>query len=414
MDIQVEQPCPQCGGQITLNATHRLLTCPYCGVKSFLQTNGAFRYCLPLKTIRGRSSNLLYAPYIRFKGNVFLVSDSGISYRVVDTTQDGFPMPGLPPSLGMRPQAMPIKRLNGDSPGRFLRLSVKISVILDKAARLNTLADKVGKNVYHRAFIGEDISYIYLPMRQENNALVDAVVNTLLVDLDKVRSYPLKGSRSNSRWQVHFMATLCPGCGWNLEGEGDALVLHCNNCNTSWYLGERTLERLNCRMVPGEPETPLYLPFWKISAHIPSLKIWSFADFLERTNQPVVVGKLWRDKAMSFWIPAFKLRPKIFLQTSRQTTIGQWALGQDQPLQRVPGVYPVTLPLNEARQSIKVVLAATAVSRKNIFPYLPGVHPENMTASLVYLPFTDRQYDWLQPRSGTVVSKTVLQFGRHL
>ncbi len=414
MEVLVEQPCPQCGGQITLNAAHRLLTCPYCGVKNFMQAAGAFRFILPVHKTSGQGGRLLYAPYIRFKGNVFQVNDTGISYRVVDTTQDGFPLSGLPPSLGLRPQAMPLLRVNGQSPGRFLRLSVKLSVILQKVARLNTLAGKETKKTYHQAFIGEELSYIYLPLRQEKQALIDAVVNAPLVELEKVRAVPLKGIRASKSWQVKFTATLCPRCGWSLDGEGDALVLHCLNCETSWSLGNQGLKRITAAMVQGNDKDALYLPFWKISAHLPSLNIWSFADFLERTNQPVVVGKLWRDKVMSFLIPAFKLRPKTFLHISKQSTLNQWALGQEQPLHTTLPLYPVTLPLNEARQSIKVVLAASSVSRKRVFPYLPGVHPENLSSRLVYLPFTDRQYDWLQPRTRAVIIKSVLNFGRSL
>jgi DNA-directed RNA polymerase subunit RPC12/RpoP len=414
MKIRVEQPCPQCGGQITLDATHRLLTCPYCGVKNFLQTEGPFRYTLPAAPAADDPQSLLYAPYIRFKGNVFLVSETGISYRVVDTTQEGFPLPGLPPSLGLRPQAMNLARLNSDSPGRFLRLSRKLPVILEKAARINDLSGDRGKKVYHRAYIGEDVSYIYLPLRRENNCLMDAVVDTPLVDCKKASSFPLKGSIYNSRWQVNFLATLCPRCGWSLDGEKDCLVLSCRNCDTTWYLGKKGLERIECRIVPGKPDTSLYLAFWKISAHIPSMKIWSFADFMNRTSQPVLSGKLWKSRVMSFWIPAFKLSPKMFLQTARQATVNQWLLDRDQELHTLPNLYPVTLPFSEARQALKLVLAVSAVSRKDVFPHLPEAQAENITASLVYLPFTDRNYDWMQPRTGAVIAKNVLKLGRHL
>ncbi len=414
MDLRVEQPCPQCGGLITLSAADRLLICPYCGVKNFLQTNGPFRYALPHIVDGGDPNQLLYAPYLRFKGNVFFITENGISYRVVDTTQDGFPMPGLPPSLGMRPQAMKLVRLNGASQGRFLRLSVKAPVILEKAARINALAKKDGKTMYHRAYIGENVSFIYLPMIRENNQLLDAVIDAPLTDLDKVAGYPLKGSRFKPRWQVTFQATLCPRCGWSLDGEGDCLVLTCSNCDTAWQLSASGLERISCRIVPGDTDTALYLAFWKISAHLPSMKIWSFADFMAQTNQPVVPRKEWHERVMNFWVPAFKVRPKIFLQTGRQTTIGQWRLDADQELNVLPNLYPVTLPFSEACQALKVLLAASTASRKKIFPYLPGARPENISSHLVFLPFKDKKHDWVQPQTGTVIAKSVLKFGRSL
>lgn len=414
MDIRVEQPCPQCGGLITLSASDRLLTCPYCGVKNFLQTNGPFRYGLPGKVDAAKQDQLLHAPYLRFKGNIFLVTETGISYRVVDTTQDGFPMPGLPPSLGMRPQAMKLVRLNAESRGRFLRLAVKAKVILEKAARIHALSGKGGKELYHRAYIGEDVSFIYLPLLREDDMLVDAVVDTPLVALEKVASYPLKGARFNPRWQVKFLATLCPRCGWSLDGEGDCLVLTCSNCDTAWQLGAAGLERISCRIVPGGPDTAMYLAFWKISAHLPSMKIWSFADFIKRTNQPIIARRDWHERVMSFWIPAFKLRPKIFLRVGRQATVNQWRLDGDQEMHVLPNLYPVTLPFSEARQAIKVILAASATSPKKVFPYLPGAHTENVSSTLVFLPFEDQNHDWVQPQTGTVVAKSVLRLGRSL
>jgi len=177
MEIRVEQPCPQCGGPVTLPASDRLLTCRYCGVKNFLQANGPFRYALPNSVEAEEQNQLLYAPYLRFKGNIFFVTKTGVSYRVVDATQDGFPMPGLPPSLGFRPQAMKLVRLNRKSRGRFLRLSVKARVILEKAIRIDALAGKGGNELYHRAYIGEAVSFIYLPLLRKDDMLVDAVID---------------------------------------------------------------------------------------------------------------------------------------------------------------------------------------------------------------------------------------------
>ena len=414
MEIRVEQPCPQCGGLITLQASDRLLTCPYCGVKNFLQANGPFRYALPCKVDSDEQTRLLHAPYLRFKGNIFQVTEEGLSYRVMDTTQSGFPMPGLPPSLGVRPQAMKLVRLTTDSPGRFLRLSIKAKVILDKAARINDLAAKGDNELYHRAYIGEEVSFIYLPLRRSDDNLFDAVVDQPLVPLEKLSSFPLRGAPFNPRWQVNFLATLCPRCGWSLDGEGDCLVLTCSNCDTAWQLGPAGLERISCKIIPGGSDTSLYLGFWKVSVHLPSMNIWSFADFMERTNQPVVIHRDWHERVMHFWIPAFKLRPKIFLRAGRQVTISQWRLDDEQEMHVLPGLYPVTLPSAEARQALKIILAASAASPKKVFPFLSAARAENVTSTLVFLPFVDRNHDWVQPQTGTVIAKTILRFGRSL
>lgn len=413
MGIRVEQSCPQCGGPVTLSTSDRLLTCPYCGVKNFLQSNGLFRYALPDKVDQEDQDQLLHAPFLRFKGNLFFVTESGISHRIVDTTRAGISMPGMPPTLGVRPQAMNLLRLNKKSRGRFLRLTVKANVLLEKTAkkyiRLND-----DEELFHRTYVGQSVSYIYLPLYKNDDMLMDGVVNQPLVSLDEIASYPLDGSPYNSRWQVKFLATLCPRCGWNLDGEGDCLVLTCSNCDTAWQVSKKGLERISCRIVPGGTDTALYLAFWKISVHLPSMKIWSFADFVRFTNQPFVARKEWHDRVMSFWVPAFKLRPKVFLRAGSQTTVSQWRLDQDQDFHVQPNLYPVTLPLAGASQALKILLAASATSRKKVYPHLRGAKAENISSSLVYLPFVDKSHDWMQPQTGTVIAKSVLHFGRTL
>jgi DNA-directed RNA polymerase subunit RPC12/RpoP len=413
MDIQVEQGCPQCGAPVTLSENDRLLTCPYCGVKNFLQTGGPFRYVLPDKLDEPDRPHLLYAPYIRLKSNIFHVLENTIAYKILDTTQLGFIMPGLPPTLGMRPQAMRIGRLTPKTKGRFLRLSIKARVILEKAVHLSRLSRPRGATVFHRAYIGDTLSFIYLPLNRDETHLVDSVTDTPLVEMDEITSYPLKGTPFNPRWQVHFLPTLCPRCGWNLDGEGDCLVPVCSNCDTAWEITDRGLQRLEWHIQPGDRYTGLYLPFWKVQVHIPALKIYSFTDFIRRTNQPMVPKPKWQEKVMSFWIPAFKLRPKIFLQVARGVTLSQWQVHLEEG-HVVSNLYPANLPGSEARQAIKVVLAASTTSRKNIFPHLPETRIKNTASSLVYLPFVDQGHDWVQPQTGAVVAKSVLRFGRNL
>ena len=67
----------------------------------------------------------------------------------------------------------------------------------------------------------------------------------------------------------------------------------------------------------------------------------------------------------------------------------------------------VSLPASEARQSVKVILAAAAAARKKIFPFLPKVRLEKTATQLVYLPFVDKGHDWYQPQSGITVSSTL-------
>lgn len=417
MNIQVEQACPQCGGSVTLSVEDRLLTCPYCKVKSFLQASGAFRYALPDRVNPKKQHQILYAPYLRFKGNIFTVSESGISYKVLDTTQDGCPHPGLPPSLGLRPQAMKLVRIHKKTKGRFLPLSVNIQKILKKAARIHSMSSQEKEVLYHRAYIGETLSYIYLPLLPREDGVFDAVLGEALPGAETAAVQGLQNTPFRPQWRMRFLATLCPRCGWNLDGEGDCLVLTCSNCDTAWQIGKKGLTQTACTLFPGPDDTALYLPFWRIAVRLPAVEIQSFADFIRRTNQPLVPQKAWEQQAMQFWIPAFKLRPKIFLRTAKQMTVSQWRLLRDQQekeLRIVPNMYPVTLPLSEAKQSLKLVLAESATNKRKVYPHLPYVQTKVIATSLVFLPFKDRHHDWVQTPGGTVIPKSVLHFGRTL
>ncbi|MCI5157970.1 MAG: hypothetical protein D3906_05920 [Candidatus Electrothrix sp. AUS1_2] len=317
-------------------------------MKSFLQASGAFRYALPNRVVEKKQDQLLYVPYLRFKGTIFTVSEAGIAHKVLDTTQDGCPQPGLPPSLGLRPQAMKLARIHKDTKGRFLPLAFHIQKILEKAARIQSMFRQEKEVLYHRAYIGETLSYIYLPLLPREDGVFDAVLGEALSDVDISKLRSLYSTPFQADWQMRFLATLCPRCGWNLDGEGDCLVLTCSNCNTAWRIGKNGLTQTPCTIFPGPAETALYLPFWRIAVHLSAVKIQSFADFIRRTNQPLVPQKAWEQQAMQFWIPAFKLRPKIFLRIAKQMTVSQWRLlreQQEKEMRIVPNMYPVTLPL---------------------------------------------------------------------
>ena len=88
MGFTVEQECPQCGAPVELDETDHLLRCPYCDVNSFLFADDYFRFVLPPKV---RNKDLIYMPYLRFKGSVFSCDSHAVSFRNEDITQIGVP-----------------------------------------------------------------------------------------------------------------------------------------------------------------------------------------------------------------------------------------------------------------------------------------------------------------------------------
>lgn len=412
MDIRIAQGCPQCGAPVPFCEEDLLLTCPYCATCNLVQSQGPSRLTLPLPPT-AQQQGLLFVPYLRFKGTIYLVSDAGIEHRVIDTTQAANPLPGLPPSLGLRPQAMGVCRPDGLAQHRYLPQTLRANAILEKAAAVGDLLPASAGAFFHRAYIGESLSYIYLPLEIDSGRLLDAITANPLATLDDVADFILQGKGYDDNWRVRFHAALCPHCGATLAGEGDCRVLPCANCDSAWSVSSEGLTRVDWHLQPGSRDTALYLPFWKITAHIPALSIYSFADFIERTNQPLLPRPSWRERAMSLWVPAIKLRPKNFLAAGRQATLGQWLL-KTEPGHVVAHLHPVTLPASEARQAAKLMLAAATASPQRIFPVLPQVRLTDIMMQLVYLPCIDKGHDWVQPETNIAIAKNILRFGRRL
>jgi DNA-directed RNA polymerase subunit RPC12/RpoP len=408
MALRVEQECPQCGAPAALEETDHLLRCPYCNVKSFLFAPDYFRLVLPHKA---PDKKIIYAPYLRFKGNVYLCQDQTIGHRVVDITHLGAPLKGLPVSLGLRPQAMKMKFVTPDMADSFLRCSLSVADILARVGK-HTSSSGSGQ-LFHRAYIGEAVSLIYLPLFVKERTVFDAITKQPIVKLSQGQDVFGSAIENNPQWRLTFMATLCPHCGWDLDGERDSVILTCGNCSTAWEASEGRFVRVSLIVVPGRRESTMYLPFWKITAGAKGMEINSYADFIRVTKQPRVVQRHWENQNMTFWSPAFKIRPKIFLHLSSKLTISQKDFDTKEEIPK-QDLYPVTMPQSEAAQSMKLTLASSAMTKRKTFPLLPRVSFTVKDSTLVYLPFTDTGHDMVQQHMRISINKKALEFGRYL
>jgi len=408
MGFTIEHECPQCGAQVELEETDHLIRCPYCHVNNFLYARDYFRFLLPHKS---SGKDILYAPYMRFKGNVYFCKDTSISHRIVDITRQGADFKELPMSLGLRPQVLKMRFATPKAGGSFLKCPLKVADMLAKVGR-HTSVFGSGDSL-HRAYIGEALSVIYLPLFVQKDKVFDAVTDKPIAKLPPGEDIFGPAMVDKHRWQMTFVATICPQCGWNLDGQRDSVALTCNNCDTVWEASEGKFIKVGFKAVPGTSEDSIYLPFWKIAVRDKGLQINSYADFIRLTNQPKVVQKDWENQDMSFWIPAFKIRPAIFLRLARQMTVTQkdFDIGEEVPKKNL---YPVTLPRSEAAQSMKITLASSGLIKKRIFPLLPQVSFTVKESALVYLPFNDTGHEMIQEHMGVTVNKNALEIGRRL
>jgi len=415
MELTIEQSCPGCGAAIELHEDDRMLRCPFCEVNNYMVEQGARRFVLPWSLPRDIDErDLFFVPYLRFKGAVLYASGSEFKHKFIDTTRLGVNSSNLPISLRLRPQAMNVRPVVADMEGRFLQQTVKMETLFSNAVKIASLfTKKKNSSLYHRAFIGESLSGIYQPCYIREKKLFDGVDNRELGPTTLFEPFEEKSSASKKSWEPQFISTICPGCGYFLEGEPDSLVLHCRNCETLWQEQKGKFIPLKWSVVPSESKAARYLPFWKITFQTTGKVLKSFGDFLRLTNQPVIVRREHDDLELCFWVPAFKVNPKSFLQAAAQLTVTQLRIPKGVK-ERLGDIYPVTLSWKEAFQAIKSVLAVTALNKKNLYPILPKIKVISARYSLRYLPFTVHSHDLVQEHTRVTVISAALRYGRQL
>jgi hypothetical protein len=115
---------------------------------------------------------------------------------------------------------------------------------------------------------------------------------------------------------------------------------------------------------------------------------------------------------MAFYCPAFKIRPKIFLRIASQLTAAQ--LPSQGSSLTPPRFASVSLESTEAAESVKLILAAAAIAKRNVLPKLPDIRVTIRSNRLVFLPFFDNGYELCQEEMKVVINKQILELGKKL
>jgi hypothetical protein len=391
-----------------LEETDRLFSCEYCRVKSYLVSDDYFRYVLPHGS--AENEDLIYFPYWRFKGMLFFCGSRKVDERFVDVSQQAILTDHFPFSVGVRSQAMKIQFVTPDTAGRFLKPDI------DHQQIFGDLEKRFGRNlarpILHQAHIGETLSLIYSPFVIRDklyDAILDKPVSEMATEDLDLANY----AETDPRGHIRFVSTLCPHCGWDLEGERDALVLRCQNCQSTWYPVGKKLKQLKFAHIAHGDSDAVYLPFWRIRADISGIGLKSYADLIKVANLPKAVREDWHQAAFRFWIPAFKVRPRIFLRLASQVTVLQ---PRDELSPRIPDgrIHPSNLPVAEAIESLKLVLAGLIKPRKSLADKLPAIEVNAKSLTLIYFPFKEAHLEYIQPDYQIALNKNVLSLSRNL
>ncbi len=368
-----------------------------------------FRYLLPSSVPQDRE--LIYLPYWRFKGMLFSCAPAGgIRQKVLDVSRLAVSWPHVPLSLGLRSQALKLRFVAPSVPGHFVKPTQSFAEIVCEFEE--RFAKSLPAPVVHHCHVGESVSLLYSPFHAAES-LVDAVVDRPIgpplpddFSLDHLPGGP-------TDWRVQFVSTLCPNCGWDLEGQRDALVLFCRNCTSAWYPVGTKLTRLPLACIPDNHRQTLYLPFWRIRPQVQGVDLDSYADLVRVANLPRVPLKAWDHIPFYFWILAVKVRPRAFMRLSSNMTLCQPGdeLSPELPKTRI---HPTTLAIQEAVESLKINLASFIKPPKDLMDKLPQIQITPQRFSMVLIPFREGHHEYIQPRYHLAVNKNMLALSKHL
>jgi hypothetical protein len=407
-DFIIEHQCPQCGAPAEFSETDRLLACEFCRVRSYLTRRGGFRYVIPHHAPPGKE--IRYYPYWRFKGMLFTCIAKRIVNRFIDTSYQALESPDFPFNIGFRGQSQKLRFAAAESNGVFIKPGIPFKKILDRV-RENFSPEPSGA-ISHQEFIGESKSLIYSPFYFDPK-LMDAVINQPVWHASSGNIPEDLLQVDNDLGHIHFLAALCPQCGWDLSGDSDSLVLTCENCRTAWWENSGSFAKVETAHFHENGDDPVYLPFWRIQAGVTPVRLETYADLIKIANLPKVPGPGWDKIPFYFWNPAFKVRPQSYLAIAANVTLNQ-------PTEKaVPGhpagtVHSVTLSLKEAVESIKINIAhfiRPIEARVNLVPQIE-IQPRRY--QLVYIPFKNTRIELIQPRLNLAVNKNVLFHARNL
>ena len=143
------------------------------------------------------------------------------------------------------------------------------------------------------------------------------------------------------------------------------------------------------------------------------LTLDTYADLAKAANLPVVAKTEWQDIPYRFFTPAFKIRPQTFLPLATKMTL---SLPQETTVDHVPTdeIYPVNLTVEDAVESLKVILADFIKPRRVIYPKLSEINLTPQSYFLVYVPFIRGHHNLTQPTYNVSILNNQLTLAKHL
>lgn len=358
----------------------------------------------------------MWIPYWRFRGLWYRVGERATEGVLLDSTVSARRGVRAESHLGIRPQVVPF-RMGPPAAGRVLwpDLSLGDAVAVSEARLEGGSAEPAPV----RRLVGEVAAVLLVPFALERMdrgwGLSSLFPEGPDGPLGRAEALSLRKGLDEAfrEWRPTFLALRCPECGNDLPAAAHAVGFWCGRCGRGWWPRGPRLMPLPFTVRPARGRDVRYLPFWELEVSARGLPLQSRAA-LVRWAVPY-----WRSPAADarrpsvVRIPAFKAHPRLFLRIGRNLTLADLPAGG---LDRLPPagteVEPARLPLGEAAQSLKPVLAELAGAQHRKRAAVLTARLRVRRAALVLLPFRRRGAEWVEAATGVAVPAAALNRGR--
>ncbi len=406
---QIEHQCPQCGAPIVLNEDDHLLSCPYCKVRLYLSFQSHPRYYL---SPRYREDSPFFVPYWRSKGMEFAVRAGGIEESVLDRTWNASGFTCFPSSLGARPQTRRLGLAEPDGEHRLLPALVPP----DEPPPVQPLRPLIGGDLletenpfFFRTVLQDTASLIYLPVFQRGTLVYDAIDRKALGPSPNGLSAADRPDNVASWFGYHFTPALCPNCGHDVAGEKESLIVFCQNCVVGFSVSGGKLTEVPLAVGKGGSRTASFLPFWRVRVETEGLP-------LPRGTGKILPGgrreQMDRDH-FHFWVPAFRINPRLFLRLAHRATMAQPAI-EPTSLTSLSSVAPITIASVEAVKTVKILLALLSPKDTELLRGLQDRSVKVREHLVVLVPFEQSGYELTNRQIQAAVHVNALKYGRNL
>jgi hypothetical protein len=353
----------------------------------------------------------VFFPYWRLKGTLYTSGHSGTEHRFIDLSRQALESEYFPASIGFRSQALKLKFALPETGGTFIKQVILPEEVIRSIRKV--FSPQIEKKTGIQAFTGKTASIIYAPFHVIGGKLYDSILGTPALpnpsgDFD-INIYPAE----KPDWPITFIPAICPDCGWDLAGERDSLALLCGNCDSAWHTRDKRLAKINVGYIPGESDDNLFLPFWMIKAGISGIDSGLHPGLIKQNRPRDPDRRLMDNSNRIFWIPAFKIRAHHFLRIAKQMTFVQ---PSHEVAQKAPDgtIHPVTLPIAEAIDSIKIIISDFIKIDTDLLSLLLDavIIPESF--HLVYIPFKTDYHDLINEKYHIALNNNVLSTAGNL